>query len=64
MGRCDPSSVGFARRAGYREIVLMTENNLDAARGIYAKAGFVLEFSDPSQGFAPGLAHETWRLRL
>lgn len=56
--------VGFARRAGYREVMLMTENNLDAARGIYARAGFVLEFSDPSQGFAPGLAHETWRLRL
>jgi DNA-binding MarR family transcriptional regulator/ribosomal protein S18 acetylase RimI-like enzyme len=56
--------VGFARQCGYREVVLMTENNLEAARGIYAKAGFVLEFSDPSQGFAPGLAHETWRLKL
>lgn len=56
--------LGFARAAGYREVVLFTQSNLTAARAIYAKAGFELESSDAGQTFAPDLAAETWRLRF
>ena len=56
--------VSFARQAGYREIVLMTESSLTAARAIYAKAGFELEGEDPQGAFAPGVTAETWRLKL
>jgi DNA-binding MarR family transcriptional regulator/N-acetylglutamate synthase-like GNAT family acetyltransferase len=56
--------IAFARATGYREVVLFTQSNLTAARAIYAKAGFQLESADAGQTFAPGLAGETWRLRL
>lgn len=56
--------LGFARAAGYREVVLLTQSNLTAARAIYAKAGFVLESTDAALAFAPDLASETWRLRF
>jgi DNA-binding MarR family transcriptional regulator/GNAT superfamily N-acetyltransferase len=60
VGEC----VGFARRAGYREVVLFTQSNLAAARAIYAKSGFELESTDAGQAFAPGITGETWRLKF
>ena len=56
--------VGFARLAGYAEIVLWTQNNLLPARRLYERAGFVLEETWPYDGFGDGLISETWRLKL
>jgi DNA-binding MarR family transcriptional regulator/GNAT superfamily N-acetyltransferase len=54
----------FARRAGYRRIVLWTNRNLLAARGIYRKAGYVLTHSEPHHSFGHDLVGETWELPL
>ena len=56
--------VRFARRAGYREIVLWTQSILDPARHIYAKAGFQLVGQEPNHEFGKGLVSETWSLKL
>jgi DNA-binding MarR family transcriptional regulator/N-acetylglutamate synthase-like GNAT family acetyltransferase len=56
--------IRFARRAGYREIVLWTQSILDPARHIYAKAGFQLVGQEPNHEFGQGLTSETWRLQL
>jgi DNA-binding MarR family transcriptional regulator/GNAT superfamily N-acetyltransferase len=56
--------VRFARRAGYREIVLWTQSILDPARHIYAKAGFELIGQEPNHEFGQGLVSETWSLKL
>jgi DNA-binding MarR family transcriptional regulator/GNAT superfamily N-acetyltransferase len=56
--------VRFARRAGYREIVLWTQSILDPARHIYAKAGFQLVGQEPNHEFGEGLTSETWALKL
>ena len=54
----------FARQAGYRRIVLWTNSVLLAARGIYAKAGYVLTSSEPHESFGHALIGETWTLEL
>lgn len=54
----------FARRAGYRKIVLWTNSNLLAARGIYRKAGYHLVKSEPHHSFGHDLVGETWELAL
>ena len=56
--------VGFARLAGYAEMILWTQSNLLPARRLYERAGFTLEESWPYDGFGKGLVSETWRLRL
>jgi DNA-binding MarR family transcriptional regulator/N-acetylglutamate synthase-like GNAT family acetyltransferase len=56
--------VRFARKAGYREIVLWTQSILDPARHIYAKAGFERVGQEPNHEFGKGLTSETWRLQL
>jgi len=56
--------IRFARRAGYREIVLWTQSILDPARHIYAKAGFELVGQEPNHEFGQGLTSETWSLKL
>jgi DNA-binding MarR family transcriptional regulator/GNAT superfamily N-acetyltransferase len=56
--------IRFARRAGYREIVLWTQSILDPARHIYAKAGFQLVGQEPNHEFGKGLTSETWSLKL
>jgi DNA-binding MarR family transcriptional regulator/GNAT superfamily N-acetyltransferase len=56
--------IRFARRAGYREIVLWTQSILDPARHIYAKAGFQLVGQEPNHEFGKGLVSETWALKL
>ena len=50
----------FARRAGYRKIMLWTNANLLAARGIYSAAGYVLTSSAPHHSFGHDLVSETW----
>ena len=56
--------IRFAREKGYKKIVLWTQSNLTAARGIYQKAGFELVATDSHEDFGPRLTAETWELRL
>jgi DNA-binding MarR family transcriptional regulator/GNAT superfamily N-acetyltransferase len=54
----------YAREKGYERIVLWTNANLLAARGIYRKAGYVLTGSEPHHSFGHDLVGETWELAL
>ena len=56
--------VAFARRRGYREIVLWTNDVLHAARRIYERAGFELTGSQPHHSFGHDLVGQDWRLPL
>ena len=55
---------GFARAAGYRRITLWTQSLLDAARAIYARAGYVKVSEAPNTTFGEALTEETWELDL
>jgi DNA-binding MarR family transcriptional regulator/GNAT superfamily N-acetyltransferase len=57
--------IRFAREAGYKKIMLWTQSELHAARGIYKAAGFKLvgEKRHDSWG-RKGLIAETWELNL
>jgi DNA-binding MarR family transcriptional regulator/GNAT superfamily N-acetyltransferase len=63
-GRLVAECVSFARRAGYREIVLWTNDVLHAARRIYQRAGFQLAGSRPHHSFGHDLVGQDWRLPL
>ncbi|MGD9832531.1 MAG: GNAT family N-acetyltransferase [Piscinibacter sp.] len=54
----------FARERGYRRIVLWTNANLAAARGIYRQAGYQLTGSEAHRSFGQDLVGETWELPL
>ncbi|MEV5650050.1 bifunctional helix-turn-helix transcriptional regulator/GNAT family N-acetyltransferase [Nocardia sp. NPDC052254] len=56
--------LGFAAAAGYREIVLWTNDVLAAARRIYVRAGFELVESHPHSSFGVDLVGQTWRREL
>jgi DNA-binding MarR family transcriptional regulator/GNAT superfamily N-acetyltransferase len=56
--------IGFARSAGYREMVLWTNDVLVAARHIYERAGFTLVESERHTSFGKRLVGQNWRLRL
>ena len=56
--------VRFARRSGYRRIVLWTQQNLSAARHLYLQAGFTKISEQPHHSFGHELIGETWELRL
>jgi GNAT superfamily N-acetyltransferase len=58
------AAIGFARTAGYRQITLWTLAMLDAARHIYARAGFRLTESVPGHSFGRDITDETWTLDL
>ena len=62
--RLTDECIQFARRKGYKKMVLWTNSHLDAARGIYAKRGFKLIHSEPFSGYGKELVGETWELRL
>jgi DNA-binding MarR family transcriptional regulator/GNAT superfamily N-acetyltransferase len=63
-GRLVAQCVTFARRAGYAEIVLWTNDVLDAARRIYQRAGFELTGSAAHHSFGHDLVAQDWRLSL
>ena len=54
----------FARRAGYRKIVLWTNSVLDAARHIYQTAGYRLVKTERHDDLATDPTFEIWELKL
>ena len=57
--------IRFARQVGYKKIVLWTQSELKAARGIYQKAGFKLVAEEPHDSWGrTNLVAETWELEL
>jgi DNA-binding MarR family transcriptional regulator/GNAT superfamily N-acetyltransferase len=57
--------VRFARRAGYKKILLWTQSELAAARSIYQNSGFKLVRGERHDSWSrEGLVAETWELRL
>ncbi|MFF8993053.1 GNAT family N-acetyltransferase [Streptomyces sp. NPDC014983] len=56
--------VEFAREAGYRELVLWTNDVLSSARRLYRRHGFVLVGERPHHSFGKDLVGQDWRLTL
>jgi DNA-binding MarR family transcriptional regulator/GNAT superfamily N-acetyltransferase len=56
--------VGFARAAGYRKVVLWTNDILHAARHLYVEAGFVLVKEERHHSFGRDLVGQNWALDL
>ncbi len=56
--------IDFARRAGYKKLVLWTNSVLVEARHIYEKSGFRCVAQDPHHSFGHDLVGENWELDL
>jgi len=54
----------FARAAGYADIVLLTYDQLVAARRIYQAAGFTLDSEHPEEAFGQHMMSQTWSRSL
>jgi len=62
--RLTRACIRFARRAGYRKIVLWTQSHLAAARRIYENEGFRVVSREPHRSFGKRLVAEVWELKL
>jgi DNA-binding MarR family transcriptional regulator/N-acetylglutamate synthase-like GNAT family acetyltransferase len=60
VGEC----IRFARQAGYRKIMLWTNDVLDAARHIYEQAGFQLVKQEAHHSFGHDLVGQNWEMTL
>jgi DNA-binding MarR family transcriptional regulator/N-acetylglutamate synthase-like GNAT family acetyltransferase len=56
--------VRFARRAGYRKLMLWTNGALHAARHVYEAAGLRLVHQAKSHSFGHDQVEQTWELKL
>ena len=56
--------IRFARRCGYRKLVLWTQSELAAARAVYEKAGISLVRRERHRSFGKSLTGEYWELSL
>ena len=56
--------IAFAKSAGYRKIMLWTNDVLTSARRIYEAAGFKLIKEEPHHSFGHDLLGQTWSLEL
>ena len=56
--------VAFARRVGYRRMVLWTNDLLTGAARLYQAAGFVLVREEPDDSFTGAPVAQTWALEL
>ncbi|MFG2608416.1 GNAT family N-acetyltransferase [Streptomyces sp. NPDC048514] len=56
--------IDFAREAGYRDLVLWTNDVLGSARRVYQRHGFVLVAEKPHRSFGKDLVGQDWRLEL
>lgn len=63
-GRLTDACIAFARKKGYRKLVLWTQSHLAAARAIYQSRGFVMKKAEPNAAFGKKLVSETWELKL
>jgi DNA-binding MarR family transcriptional regulator/GNAT superfamily N-acetyltransferase len=54
----------FARQAGYADVVLLTYDQLAAARRIYQAAGFTLDREHPEDAFGQQMMCQTWSRSL
>ncbi len=65
VGRClVEQAVGFARQAGYRGIMLWTNDVLAAARRLYQRAGFRLLSEQAHHSFGQSLVGQEWLLEF
>lgn len=63
-GRLVDTCLDFARKAGYKRMVLWTNDPLVAARHIYLARGFKLTEEEPHDLFGEGLLSQTYELDL
>jgi GNAT superfamily N-acetyltransferase len=56
--------VRFACEAGYRKMILWTNDILHTARHIYQRMGFTLVSEEPHHSFGRDLVGQTWELKL
>ncbi len=56
--------IAFARQAGYRTLMLWTNDSLHDARRLYERAGFRLTKEAPHHSFGHDLVEQIWTLRL
>jgi GNAT superfamily N-acetyltransferase len=63
-GRLVEEVLRFARRAGYSDITLWTNDVLVGARRIYERAGFTLDDENRHHSFGQDLVGQNWSRRL